>query len=108
MIHDFCAPAEGADGQAAANYFSKRREVRLDSVNFLGSATRDTKPGHHLIENQKRAMFCTFLAQDRQKIFARKIKSRVCGNRFENDGGNFIFLKCLSHKIDIVKRQRDC
>ena len=76
LVHDFGASAKCADRQSAADYFSKRSQIRFDSVNFLRAAARDAKSGHHFVENQKRAVPRAFLAQDREKVFLGKIKTR--------------------------------
>ena len=53
-------------------------------------------------------MLVAFFAQGRKESVAWKIQARICGNRFEDYGRNFVFVftKCLSDKIDTVERQR--
>src|ERR1043166_1219359 len=58
MVHDLAAATVSTDRQAAADYFSKRCDVGPDVVKLLRTTARDTKPGHHFIEDQQ----CTVLA----------------------------------------------
>src|SRR5205814_2051019 len=109
LVHDFGASPECADRQTTADHFTQHGQIRFDSINFLSAAARDTKTGHHFIENQKRSVFRTFLAQDRQKILFWKIKPGVRRNRLENYRCDliFIFAERFPDKIDIVERQRN-
>src|SRR4029453_13111722 len=64
LIHNLGAPAECADRQSSADDLSKSGQIGFDSVNLLGAPARYTKTRQYFVENQKRAMACTFLAQD--------------------------------------------
>ncbi len=109
LIHNLSPAAKCSDRQTAADHFAQYGQVRFDSVNFLGTAARNPETGDHFIENQKRAVFRAFTAQDRQEIFFRKIKSGVCGNRFQDDRSDFVFVfvERFSDKIDIIEWQRN-
>jgi hypothetical protein len=65
LIHNFGAPAKRADRQSAADDFSKSGQIGFDPVNLLGAPARYAKTRYHFVENQKRAMPCAFLAQNR-------------------------------------------
>ena len=55
-IHDFRAPSERADGQAAANDFAEATQVRLDAETFLRAAKCKAESSHHFVENQQGAV----------------------------------------------------
>src|SRR4030095_5115096 len=69
----------------------------------------NTEAGDHLVKNQKRIVAGAFLAEDRQKVFSRKIKTRVGWNRLDDHRRDFIFvfLKRFSQQLGVVERQRD-
>src|SRR5437016_6007138 len=107
-IAPFC-PGKIDNRQTAADHLAQYGQVRFDSVNFLRTAAPNPETGDHFIENQKHAVFRAFTAQDRQEIFFRKIKSGVCGNRFQDDRSDFVFVfvERFSDKIDIIEWQRN-
>src|SRR4029453_5877691 len=81
----------------------------FDAVNFLCAATRQAEAANDFVKNQERIIDGAFLAQDRQKIIARKIKTRVGGNRLNDYRGNLPFVpsKCFPNKVGIVEWKRD-
>src|SRR5438094_3942934 len=109
MIHNLGTSAKCTDRSSAADHFSERTQVRFDSIDFLRSAARETKPGNYFVKNQERTMLRAFLTQDGQEILSRKIKPSIRGDRFKDYSRDliFIFVKCLSHKIGIVERERN-
>src|SRR5208283_172760 len=57
LVHHVGASAEGPAGQAAAQDLAQRGEVGSDAVELLCAAEREAEAGHHLVENQQRALF---------------------------------------------------
>ena len=76
LIHDFRATAERTDRQSAADHFAERGQIRPNAVDFLRTAARDAKAGHHFIEDEKRAVLGAFLAQRFEKILAAENRDR--------------------------------
>jgi hypothetical protein len=56
LLHDVAPAADRAHRQAAADDLAQRGEVRPDAVARLRAAEGDAKPGHHLVEDQHRAV----------------------------------------------------
>ena len=50
------AAAVGADGQAAADHLAEGGEVGPDAVALLRAAEGHAEAGHHLVEDQQRAV----------------------------------------------------
>ena len=88
MVHDLGPSAECANRQAAADHFPQRREIGRDTEAFLGSATRDAKSSHHLVENQQGRRFIAFIAQRFEKAFGCEIETGVGRDRLDDDTCN--------------------
>ena len=56
LLHDVAPAAVGADGQAAADDLAERGEVGRDAVELLRAAAREAEAGHHLVEDEQRAV----------------------------------------------------
>ena len=78
-VHDVGATTEGADGQAAADDFAERGEVRRDSVQFLHAAFGDAEAGHDFVEDEQRAVFCGDIAQQFRKPRLARMRPALAG-----------------------------
>ncbi len=56
LLHDVAPPAERADRHAAADHLAERRQVGRDAVEPLRAARAHAKAGHHLVEDEHRAV----------------------------------------------------
>jgi hypothetical protein len=61
VLHDLAPGAEGRQRHAAADHLAEHRDVGREAgdelgVQALGAAQRDAKAGHHLVEDQQRAV----------------------------------------------------
>ena len=63
-VHHVGAAAVGADGQPPADDLPEGRQIGADTEILLRPPARDTKTGHHLIEDQKRSGSVALLAQE--------------------------------------------
>ena len=63
LAHDVRAAAVGADRQPAADHLAERGQVGPDAVALLRAAEGDAEAGHHLVEDQQRAVPRRDLAQ---------------------------------------------
>ena len=55
-VHDLRPAAESADRQAAADDLAQGGQVRRDLLQLLHSAAGQPETGHHLVEDQQRAV----------------------------------------------------
>src|SRR5437588_4362110 len=109
LIHDLGASAERAHRQATADDFAERSEVRAHTEQFLSAAARYPETRHYLIEDQKRAFSRAFFAERLEKIVARKIKTGIRRNWFQNHSRNrfCVFAERRSNRFDVVERKRN-
>ena len=56
VVHDVGPAAVGADRQAAADDLAQRGQIGRDAEQRLGAAIGHAKAGHHLVEDQQRAV----------------------------------------------------
>ena len=56
LLHQVAPAAVGADRQAAADDLAERRQVGRDAEPLLRAAARHAEAGHHLVEDQQRAV----------------------------------------------------
>src|SRR5271170_4637848 len=90
VLHDVGASAEGAAGEATADDFAEGRDVRCDAVDLLRSAKGEAEAGHHLVEEEERAVGCGDLAQAFQIAGIRRDGSGVADDWFDDDAGNVV------------------
>ncbi len=88
MRHHVGAPAESADGHAAADDLAEGGEIGFDPVQGLGAAERDAETGHDLVENQQAAVVVAAAAQGREKPGQRRHAVHVARYRLDDDSGN--------------------
>src|SRR3546814_8016826 len=72
LLHQFAAAAVGAHRHAAADDLAEGRQVGRDAIARLRAAERDAEAGHHLVEDQQRAVPRAQVAQVLQEAFARR------------------------------------
>ena len=70
--------AVSADGQAAADDLAERGDVGRDAVQLLRAAAREAEAGHHLVEDEQRAVAPRELAQRFEEARARRRRSPCC------------------------------
>ena len=63
LFHQVALAAIGADRHAAADDLAEGGEVGIDAIQLLGAAERDPEAGHHLVEDQQRAVARAQVAQ---------------------------------------------
>ncbi len=88
-VHDIGAPAEGPDGESAADDFSECGEVRGDACEFLDAAFGDAEAGHDLVEDEKGTVFGGEGAEEFEEARFGKVEAGVGGEGFHDDGGDF-------------------
>ena len=81
QLHDVGASAEGSAGQASADDLAEGGDVGRDAVELLGAAEGDAEAGHHLVEDQERAVGCRDLAQAFEVAGVRAGWCRRCRRR---------------------------
>ena len=92
IIHDFVSGRKSAHRQTATNHFSEANNIGIDVQQFLCPTSGKTESRHYLIKNQEDSVGCTQLAQAFQKTFIRRNAAHVPGNRFHDDGRDFVFI----------------
>ena len=92
VVHDVAAPAECADGHAAADDLAQRGEVGLDAVQALSALRTDAEAGHHFVEYQHRAVLGAQLAQRTQELRFGCDEVHVAGHRLDDDTGDLVAL----------------
>ena len=108
-IHDVRAPAKRAHRQAAADDFAEATQVRRDAEPLLRAALGQAEAGHHLVENQQRAVGLGDLAEEFQIARLRQIQPGVARHRLDDDAGDLIFVRGEGrlHRLSVVERQDD-
>ena len=89
-LHDLPLAAIGADGQAAADDLAQSRQIGRDAVERLRAAAMDAEAGHHLVEDEQRAVCGRHLAQPLQKTVGRRDQAHIAGHRLDDDGGDAV------------------
>ena len=89
LLHDLAPPAVRADGQPAADHLAERRQVGRDAVQRLRAARSDAEAGHHLVEDQQRAVRRRVSSrQPFEEARPRQDEAHVAGDRLDDDGGD--------------------
>ena len=107
-LHHVGAPAEGAEGQAAAEVLAQRGHVGPDAEQRLAAAEGQAR-GHHLVEDQQRAALVGQHAQAVQKIdFAGDAAARA-QHGLDQDGGQLAPVRrhALEHVGQVVVARHD-
>ena len=78
LCHQLSPAAIGANRQTAADDLAQRREVGRHAIALLSAASRHTEPGHHLVEDQERAVGGGELAQVLQEVPTRARRPPCC------------------------------
>ena len=86
-VHQLGAPAESADRHAAANHLAEHGQVRAQAVALLGAAGTDPEAGHHLVEDEQRAVPVAQRAQGLQESGLRQDAAHVAGDGLDDRGG---------------------
>ncbi len=109
LLHDVAAPAEGAHRHAAADDLAERGQVRANAVALLRATARDAEAGHHLVEDQHRAVPGAQLAHALQEAGSGRDAVHVAGHRLDDDTGELAAHggEALLQRFGIVVGQGD-
>jgi hypothetical protein len=88
LAHQVAAAAEGAGRQAAADHLAEGGQVRPDAEQLLGAAPGHPEAGHHLVEDEERAVAVAQRAQPLEIAGLRRHQAHVAGDRLDEDGGD--------------------
>ena len=112
LFHDGARPAKGRQRHAAADDLAQHGQVGLEAgdglrVQRLGRAGRDAKTGHHLVQNQQRAMLAAQFAAALHEGHAGAHEVHVAGDRLDDDAGQLgaVLVKRLLQLFDVVVLQ---
>ena len=107
LLHQVTPSAIGADGHAATDDLAERAQVRRHAVARLRATERDPEAGHHLVEDQQRAMPRAQRAQVLQEAFAWRQAIGVADHRFDDQAGDVVaaFVEQGRRRVEIVVRQ---
>ena len=89
-LHQLAAAAVGADRQPAADHLAEGGQVGLDPEQLLGAAEGDAEAGHHLVENEQRAVAVAQLAETFEVPLDRRHQTHVAGDRLDEDAGHLV------------------
>ena len=97
VIHDFGAATIGRQGQAAAHDLTEAGQIRANAIKRLRASIGDAKAGHHLVENEQRAVLRGDSAQFLQEAGFRQDEARIGRIRLDDHTGDLVafFLKQL-------------
>ena len=108
LLHQFASSAIGAHRHAAADDLAEGAQVRAHAVARLRAAQRDAEAGHHLVEDQHRAMARAQLAQVLQVALARRQAVGVADHRLDDQAGDLLpgLLEQGGRRLEVVVGQR--
>jgi hypothetical protein len=95
-IHDFGPTGDHGDGSTATQGLGEYGEIGRYTIMLLGPAHRQTKTGHHFVEDQDDAMPVALLAECSEVALVRFNYAGVARYRFQNYRGEPIAV--LSHR----------
>ena len=101
-LHDLASPADGADGQSAADDLAERRQVGRHRVLGLGAAVAQAEPGDHLVEHQQCADPVAFGAQTLQEAIGRGDDPHVGRNGLDDHRGDLL----VELRHDVVRHHQ--
>mmetsp|Transcript_10241 Transcript_10241/g.17627 ORF Transcript_10241/g.17627 Transcript_10241/m.17627 type:complete len:515 (-) Transcript_10241:180-1724(-) len=101
-LHDVLAAAVGADGEAAADDLAHGGHVGGDAEVALRAAVRDAEAGHHLVEDQQRAVLGGQLAQALQELLGGGDEARVAHHGLQDDGRHLVLLQQGLHALQVL------
>ena len=90
QLHDLAASAVRADGKPAADHLPERRQVGRHAVERLCAARMNPEPGHHLVEDEERAVRSGQCAQPFEEPRLREDEPHVPDDRLEDHGGDVV------------------
>jgi hypothetical protein len=104
------AATVGRRRQAATHDLAERDEISGDAVASLRSRPPDTKPRHHLVENEERTVRFAPRAEAFEKACLRRDAAHVAGDRLDDDRRNLLGVRVEQrvHRSEVVEggRQR--
>ncbi|KAG0924181.1 hypothetical protein G6F31_019209 [Rhizopus arrhizus] len=92
LLHQLTTTAIGTDRHAAADDLAEGGQVRGDAVVRLRTAKGNAEAGHHLVEDQQRAVLRAQFAQVLQVTLARGNAVGVADHRFDDQAGDVVTL----------------
>ncbi len=89
-FHHLTASAEGAYRHAATDDLAQAGQIRGHVVVLLRATQGDAEAGHHLVDDQQRAILIAQFAQALQEARLRRNAVHVAGHRFDDDTGDLL------------------
>ena len=88
VVQHVAAATVRAQRQSAADDLAECGEVGRDAQDLLRAAERQPEAGHHLVEDQKRAVLVCQPPRGVEKLLRRHDQPHVADHRFHDDGGD--------------------
>ena len=88
LFHDLASAAEGPERHAAADHLAESGQVGRDAIKALGAVQANAEAGHHLVEDQHRAVLRGQFAHGPEKFGGRHDQVHVAHDRLDDDGGD--------------------
>ena len=93
-LHHVARAAEGRQRHAAADHLAEHAQVRREAgdglrVQALRAAEGDAEAGHHLVEDEQRAVLAAQLAQAAHEGHGGAHEVHVAGDRLDDHAGEF-------------------
>ena len=109
LRHDLRAPAERRGGQAATHDLPVRPQVRVRRVEAVPSGAGHPEPGHHLVDDEQRAVRVRDPGQFGVEAVTRGDHAHVAGGGLGDDRGDVLALggERLLDRAQVVVRQHD-
>ena len=90
VVHDLRAAAEGADRQATTDDFAEATQIRREVFEPLNARLAESEAGHHLVENEQRAMFSGDGRKSCEVAGLGENQAGIGGVGLDDDGGDFL------------------
>ena len=88
VVHHVAAATVRAQRQSAADDLAECGEVGRDAEQLLRAAERQPEAGHHLVEDQERAVDVRQPPRGVEKLLRRHDQPHVADHWFHDDGGD--------------------
>ncbi len=104
-LHDLAPAAVRADREPAADHLAECRQVGLDAVQRLRAAGMHAEAGHHLVEDQQRAVRGGERAQALEEALLREDETHVPRDRLDDDRGDLVLGEEVVDGLEVVERR---
>ena len=89
-VHDLRAAAEGTNRQATADDFAEAAQIGREVFEPLHARLAETEAGHHLVENEQRAVLLGDGGKPREVAGLGENQAGIGGVRLDDDGSDFL------------------